>query len=259
MNRRLTGLTAIVLVIMLSSLSLRAQFFSVVYDPTNYAEAVLQFEQLVRQYTFLLQQARRVPVDIATRYHAHSIDWTYHNVESGLLYAQPLLAALNEGDPTGMAYRALIDPLDLPTDVLSRMPAEMRRRLGTAYATIELADSISRLAVDQTGTARVDGPFTLQAIRNVEHDIVNPGDDFHSQTALLEKINAAAAIELRLGEQTNQFQLSALEQLVLDNTRKRDTEAQLMNATIFQWRYGQAYGEDLFHNTATDLDSWQPY
>jgi hypothetical protein len=169
------------------------------------------------------------------------------------------LTALNEGDSAGLAYRSLVEPLDLPTDVLARMPAALRRRLGTTYSTVELADSISRLAIDQTGSARVDGPFTLQAIRNVEHDIVNPGDDFHSQTALLEKINAAAAIELRVGEQTNQFLLSTLEQLLLENKRKRDTEAKLMNATINQWRYGQVYGQDLFHNTASAIDNWRPY
>jgi len=37
----------------------------VVYDPTNYAEAVAEFEQLVQQYQFLLAQARRLPIDMA--------------------------------------------------------------------------------------------------------------------------------------------------------------------------------------------------
>jgi hypothetical protein len=259
MNLQLTRVIVIALAVTFLSAPVRAQFFAVVYDPTNYAQAVLQLEQLVHQYTFLLKQARRVPVDIASRYHAHSIDWTYHNLAAGLLYARPLLTALNEGDATGTAYRSSITPLDVPTDVLSRMPAELQRRLATAYSTIELADSISRLAIDQSGSARVDGPFTLQAIRNVEHDIANAGDDFHSQTALLEKINAAEAIGLRLDHQNNQFLLSTLEQLMVDNKRKRDTEAVQMNATIQQWRYGKAYGEDLFCNTTSDLDTWRPY
>jgi hypothetical protein len=118
---------------------------------------------------------------------------------------------------------------------------------------------MARLAVDQTGSARADGPFTLQAVRNVEHDAVNPDDAFHTQTALLEKIDSALAIELRLSEQTNQFQLSALEQSILDNKRKRDAEATLMNATIRQWRYGKAYGDDLFSRTAANIDNWRPY
>jgi hypothetical protein len=248
---------ALVLALTLTAVPVRAQI--VVFDPSGYAQAIAQVEQLVRQYEFLLQQAKRVPVDIETRYHAHSIDWTYHDLESGLVSAQSLLAALNEGDPTGRAYRATTNSLDLPTDIFARMPVDLRRRLSNAYSTIELADSLARLAIDQTGAARVEGPFTLQAIRNVEHDIVNPADDFHSQTALLEKINSALAIDLRLGEQTNQFQMSALEQAIVDNKRKRDAEALLMNATIHQWRYGQAYGQDMFKNTAARVDSWRPF
>ena len=248
---------ALILALTLTTVPVRAQL--VVFDPSGYAQALLEVEQLVRQYEFLLQQAKRVPVDIETRYHAHSIDWSNHDVAANLVAAQALLAALNEGDPTGRAYRDSTNTLDLPTDILSRMPVDLRRRLVTAYSTIELADSMSRLAIDQTGTARLDGPFTLQAIRNVEHDIVNPADDFHSQTALLEKINSALAIDLRLGEQTNQFQLSALEQAIVDNKRKRDAEALLMNATIHQWRYGQSYGQDLFKNTAARVDSWRPF
>jgi hypothetical protein len=200
-----------------------------------------------------------IPVDIAARYHAHSIDWTNHAAAAGLQFAGPLLAALNEGDIAGAAYRALVDPLDLPMDVVDRMPAAMRHRFGTAYATVELFDSMTRLAVDQTGSARTDGPPTLQAIKNVEHDIANPADAFHSQTALLEKINAAEAIGLRLEEQTNQFLMSSLEQQLLEGKRKRDAEAQLMNATMYQWRFGQNYGQDLFRHTAADLDAWRPY
>ena len=257
MNTRLLRTSFCAVIVATLGIPVIAQF--VVYDPENYLEAVAQYEQMLEQYRFLLKQAERVPVDIAARYHAHSIDWTNHAAAAGLQFAGPLLTALNEGDIAGAAYRALVDPLDLPMDVVDRMPAAMRRRFGTAYATVELFDSMTRLAVDQTGSARTDGPPTLQAIKNVEHDIANPADAFHSQTALLEKINAAEAIGLRLEEQTNQFLMSSLEQQLLEGKRKRDAEAQLMNATIYQWRFGQNYGQDLFRHTAADLDAWRPY
>ena len=255
----MTHLRIITIAIFVGAVSLspvQAQF--TVYDPANYAQAVIQVQQLIRQYEFLLAQARRVPVDIATRYHGYSLEWTLHEL-ARLQYAQPLITALNEGDVPGSGYRAVTDSLDLPAGEWAQVPADMRRRLTNTYATIELADSANRLAIDQTGMARSEGPLMLQAIRNVEHDIINPADNFHSQTALLEKINAAAAIELRVGEQTNQFLLSSLEQELVDSKRKRDAEARLMNATIYQWRYGQAYGANLFSNTASNLDTWQPY
>lgn len=259
MNRSRTRVLAIALILFLTLTAVPVRAQIVVFDPSGYAQAILQVEQLVRQYQFLIRQAKRLPIDIENRYHAHSIDWTYHDLEAGLVSARALLAALNEGDPSGRAYRDATNALDLPTDILGRMPADLRRRLTVAYSTIELADSMTRLAIDQTGAARVDGPFTLQAVRNVEKDIVNPADDFHSQTALLQKINAAFAINVRLGHQTNQFQLTALEQAIVENKRKRDTEALLVNATIHQWRYGQSYGEDMFKNTAARVDSWRPF
>jgi hypothetical protein len=257
MKRRTFRVAAVALAVALGTPAAQAQW--VVFDPSNYAEAIAQVQQMIRQYQFWIEQTRRVPVDIASRYHAHSLEWTYHDLTAGTLYAQQMLRALNEGDVTGAAYREFVDPLDMPADIIGRLPASLQRRLADRYGAIELQDSIARLAVDQTGTARTDGPFTLQAVRNVEHDIVNPADGFHSQTALLEKINAALAISLRLEEQTNQFQLSALEQSLVDQTRKRDTEARLMNATINQWRFGAAYGEDLFRNTASHVDGWRPF
>ena len=33
--------------------------------------------------------------------------------------------------------------------------------------------------------------------------------------------------------------------------------AALMNATIVQWRYGLTYGQNLFQNTAANIDSWR--
>ena len=255
MRQWLSILLAVILTVSMGAAVVRAQF--VVFDPSTYAEAVLQVEQLIKEYEFLVEQAKRVPVDIASRYHAHSLDWNLHDLTS--LYADPLLRALNVGDTAGAAYRGLVDPLDVPTDVVGRMPASLQRQLEDQYGAIELQDSISRLAVDQTGSARTDGPFTLQAVKNVEQDIDNPGDAFHSETALLEKINAAFAIGLRIEEQTNQFQLTALEQVLADNTRKRDAEAGLMNATIYQWRFGSAYGAELFSHTAADLETWRPF
>jgi hypothetical protein len=48
-----------------------------------------------------------------------------------------------------------------------------------------------------------------------------------------------------------------LEQLLVQNKRSRDAEAQIMDAHLFQWRYGASYGRDLFSRTAAALDSWR--
>jgi hypothetical protein len=91
----------------------------------------------------------------------------------------------------------------------------------------------------------------------MEDDAVASSDDFHTQTALLNKINGATVLALRLNETASQLQVHILEQLLVQNKRDRDAEAEMMDAHLFQWRYGAAYGRDLFSRTAAALDSWR--
>jgi hypothetical protein len=254
MRRQLLRAAAIVLVIATLSTSLRAQAL-LVFDPSTYYEAVVQVIQLIQQFELMVKQVQRLPVDMATRYRALSPAWTLYDL--AVRFAQPILQALNTGDPSGADYRRVVNPLDVPDDILGHMPAALRRRLEIAYGTIELADRVAARGVDQSGTVRANGQDVLNVITAMQADAVSPSDTFQTQTALLNKINSASVFGLRLSEQTNQFLADAIEQLLVDNTRKRETEATVMNATIAQWRYGQAYGADLFRNTAADLDGWR--
>ena len=262
MKDRVRRVTAALLAVLMLSSSVPArgqQQTYLVYDDANWYQAVLEFFQIIEQFRFMLAQARRLPVDMATRYRALSPPWPVHNLTGALLYAQPVLSALNVGDPSGSRYRQVADLLDVPSDILARMPPELQRRLGTLYATIELADSVAARGVDHAGTVRANGKLILQTIQAMESDAASTDGSFHTQTALLNKINTASVLGLRIGEQANQFLLETLEQLLVDNKRTRDSEAKAMNATIHQWRYGPAYGADLFRNTAANLNSWRPY
>jgi hypothetical protein len=260
MNRRLTRLAAAVLlaVVTLSSFApVRAASYDyLVYDDSNWYEAYLQLLALVEQIRIWINQAKRLPVDMANRYRVVSPTWPLYDL-AGLRYAQPILNALNVGDLLGTGYRQVVHVLDTPDDILGRLPPELRRRLQVAYGAIELADRVATMGVNQAGAVRVGGNSLLSVIQTMQSDAVSTLDDYHTQTALLNKINGASVLGLRIGEQTNQFLAGAIEQLMVDNTRKRDTEATLMNATIYQWRYGQAYGDDLFRNTAAALDGWR--
>jgi hypothetical protein len=255
MTRQLKSVSAVAILIALLSTPLHAQL--VVFDPANYVEAISEVVQLIKEVQWMLRQAQRLPVDMANRYRVVSPTWSLYDLANGLRFAQPILNALNNGDPNGTGYRQITNPLDIPDDILGRMPAAFRSRLQTAYATIELADRVAAMGVNQAGTVRVNGNSLLQVVQSMQNDAVASSDDYHTQTALLNKINGAAVLSLREGEQANQFLADAIEQLIVDNTRKRATEAAVMNATITQWRYGQAYGQDLFRNTAAELDSWR--
>jgi hypothetical protein len=258
MKQRTTRACAVVLVCTLLSSNVRAQDAdAIVYDPWNWYQAVLEVYYFIQEIQVLIWQAQRIPVNMASRYRGQSINWVLQDLTSALTDVRPLLSALNTGDGTGGAYRGLVDPLDVPTDIVTRMPPELRRRFAAIYATIELADHVATRAIDQVGSARATNPGTRQTLLNLETDAVAPIDSYSTQTALLNKINGTSVLGLRLADQTNQFLLNTVEQLIVDNTRKRGAEAALMDATIYQWRYGPAYGADLFRNTATNLDTWR--
>ena len=251
---RTIALTA-VLVATLFVTSSRAQF--VVYDPTNYAQALSRYAQLLEQYRFWVRQARRLPVDMVSRYVVPEVRWRTHNIDSDFLYARSILTGLNYGDSSGTLYKQGIDPLDPLEELLPRVPPSFQQRLATAYGTIQLADSVANMGIHQVGAIRYNGRSVLQSILNMENDAVSESDSYNSQIAVLNKINSADVLGLRIGETTSQFLMHILEQLLVQNIRNRDAEAEAMNAHLFQWRYGTAYGQDLFSRTATNLDTWR--
>src|SRR5436305_1105732 len=121
MKRSAIAIVGATLCITLVVRTVHAQW--VVYDPTNYAEAVAAYEQLLQQYQFLRAQAHRLPLDMASRYRGYSTAWNRHD-PAGVLYAQSLVSALNQGDASGAGYRAVTDPLDVPGSVADRMSIE---------------------------------------------------------------------------------------------------------------------------------------
>jgi hypothetical protein len=227
----------------------RAQW--VVYDPTNYAQAVTRYLQAVQQYEFLVRQAARLPSGAANRYRVPEHPWQVYQGDLSVL------AALNGGASAASAYRGAVDPLDSIADVLAKVPAAVRARLNARYAALGVSDGVAQMSLQQAGAGRAAGPTVLRAIQAMEDDALSGPDEYHSQTALLNKINGASVLGLRIAEHGNQLMVHTVEQLLLDNVRKRQAEAELMNAHVYQWRYGVRYGAEMFDKTAHRLDSWR--
>ena len=226
----------------------------IVHDPTHYAQTVTTYHQLVEHYRLVLEQARRLPVDLARRYRVPMFPWSAHGVAT---VAQPMLDALNLGDASGLLYARTVAPLDALADAVAAIPVSLRPRVETGYATIELADQVARTAVHHAGTLRTQGGVVTRMIDTMEDDAVSGDPRFHSQIALLNKLNAAGVLQLRIADQTSQSVLAVVEQLLVANKRQRDAETKLMNAQFNQWRFGVVYGADLARNTAAALDGWR--
>ena len=243
-----------VIVVALAAHTVSAQF--VVHDPGNYAQALTRYAQMLQQYRFWLAQARRLPTDLAARYRVPQPRWRSHDTTAST-YARSILASLNSGDSSGTGYRTVVDQLVDLSAILPTLPPDLQRRLANSYATIQLADSIATTGVDQIGRIRANGGTVLTAIANMENDALALSDDLHTQIAVLNKINGANVVGLRIGEASNQLQMHMLEELLVQNKRSRDAETTAMNARLFQWRYGADYGRALFSRTADGLNSWR--
>ncbi len=255
MSRTIRVTSIVLLILALQARTIRAQF--VVYDPTNYFQALTRYAQLLEQYRFWVAQARRLPVDLGLRYRLLPVRWRTHDPTGTYTYAQPILSALNNGDATGTLYDVSTDRVATLDDLLAFVPQDLRGRLESLYGSIQFGDSVAKTAIDEVGATRTNGRLALNTIQNMEDDAVSNADDFQTQTALLNKINGATVLALRLDETAMQLQLHVLEQLLVENKRTRDADGRLMNAQLFQWRYGQSYGRDLFSHTASALDSWR--
>src|SRR5438067_1316668 len=219
MTRLTSSLIAVVLALALLSRPVHAQL--AVFDPLNYVEAILQVEQMIREYEFLIQQAKRMPG--MGKYHVYTPGWAPHDTDS-VFYAGALLHGLNDGDPGGAGYRSMTHFLDAFPDVAWRMPDALRGPLATNFANIELADAIATMSIDQVGTMRETTNLVLQLIEGVEGAAFAGDDDLQTQTAILNKINAANIVALRVGMQNHEVLGDTLEQFIVDNKRKRDTE-----------------------------------
>jgi hypothetical protein len=242
----------LVAAVLLAPATAHAQF--TVFDPTNHAQAILRLQQLQQMYTLAMQQARQLPAALH-RYSTTVVPWVPHDISTVQIAAY--LDALNRGDPRGQQYRTSVEPLALIQLALNRAPQSLRSRLSNAYGTIEMADSVAALGVDGAGKTRAHAQTVLNAIRALETDTLSPRADYHSQVALLDKLTGAAELGLRLQERSGQLTAHALEQLLVENKRKRETEAALMNARIHQWQHGIAYGAGLTQHTAQRLDAWR--
>jgi hypothetical protein len=228
------------------------------FDPAVYAEAVIQVEQLIKEYEFLVNQAKRLPGNLAQRYHALTPAWTPHDLTS-VTYAQGILRGLNAGDPTGAGYLGMTDSPGSFWDIAGLVPDALRGSLSNQYGNVEFADAVATSGIDRVGQMRGSAIADLQVIDNMEADAASSDDSFQTQTAILNKINSANVLGLRIAAQNQELLGDTLEQLLVDNKRKRDADTRLMNAIVNQWRYGPSYGADLYSRTAANIDRWHPF
>jgi hypothetical protein len=240
---------AVLLVMGLCVGTASAQFgFGIVYDPTNYANAVLRYSQLVQQlnqlrqtytqivqqYNLAVQMARNLQ-NMPARYQAQFSQW--RNVVAPNTYGNTgtWVNGMNTGLPNTVntGYQLATTPLlQYNGQVLSGMTPDDLNRVKSQYASVELSDGANVTAMAAIGAIRDNAQTIQNQINNLEQDSLSSDPNLNTEVSVLNKINAANVLTLRTLQDSNKLLLSLLEQNVIAAKQQRETTANSINTDI---------------------------
>jgi len=225
-----------------------------VFDPTNYEEAVQEFLQLEQQYQQLVQtyrmienqyqqmlrMAQPVPVAMATRYRALATPWISSSATDTYGNTAGWITGINTGGGVASAYAGATRTLNAYGTGFETLAPDQRAKLQTNYATVELTDGANLSAMQTIGQMRGNASEVEAAIENLESDSLSSDPNMNTEIAVLNKINAASIISLRGTQDTNKALVALAEAQVIQAKRQRDAEAQAFNEHIQFVAQGQA-------------------
>jgi hypothetical protein len=219
--------------------SATAQLGGIVYDPTNYQNALLRYFQLQQQllqlrtsYLLAVQMAKNVQ-NMPARYQALFSQWRNAAAQDAYGNTAPWIAGINSGLGVDVGYQQATTQL-LPYDgkVLAGMPADELERVKSQYASVELSDGANVTAMAAIGAIRNNAPNVEAQIANLEQDSLSGDADLNTEVSVLNKINAANVLTLRTAQDSNKLLASLLEQQTLAAKQQREATANAINADI---------------------------
>jgi len=238
---------AVLVVLVLCVGTASAQFGSgIVFDPTNYSNAVLRYQQLqqhllqlqktytqtVTAYNLALQMSRNLH-NMPARYRAQFSNW--RNVTATNTYGNTSgwLGGVNADLNTINGYlRATTQLTQYNPASLNGMPDFEQARVKSQYASVELADGANMNALSTIGAIRGNAAALETRMNNLEQDSLSDDQSLNSQVAVLNKINATNVLTLRSIQDSNKLLASLLEQQTIAAKQQREATTNAINAEI---------------------------
>lgn len=226
----------------------------VVFDPSNYAQALQRLYQLQQhlaqliqiyqkinsQYEQMMWMAKTVPVTMATRYRALSTPWLMSSAGNTYGTTSGWIGAINSGLDASGGYLQATQGLLNYGPALGNIPPDQLSRVKTNYATVELTDGANLYGLQTIGAMRGNASQVEAAIQNLEDDSLSEDPDMNTEIAVLNKINAANLVTVRNTQDANKLLVALAEQQIIDAKRTRDAETQTINNHIRFMTDGQA-------------------
>lgn len=241
---------AVLLVLTLCAGTASAQFGfgGIVYDPTNYHNALLRYfqlqqqliqlrnsyTQLVSQYNLAVRMARNIQ-NMPSRYRALFSQW--RNTAAQDIYSNTgtWVTGINSGQfpaiTTGYK-RATTQLLQYNPAAMAGMTPEELERVKSQYASVELADGANTTAMATIGSIRGNAQTIESRISNLEQDSLSGDPNLNTEVSVLNKINAANVLTLRTVQDSNKLLASLLEQQTILAKQQREATTNAINADI---------------------------
>ncbi len=261
---------AVMLVLGLSAGTAFAQFGfgGVVYDPTNYHNALLRYfqlqqqliqlrnsyAQLVAQYNLAIRMAKNIQ-NMPARYRAFFSPW--RNTTARDVYANTgaWTSGVNSGQFPGVAAgyeHATTQLLQYDPAALGSMSSGELERVKSQYASVELADGANTAALATIGSIRGNARTIESRISNLEQDSLSDDPNLNTEVSVLNKINAANVLTLRSVQDSNKLLASLVEQQTILAKQQREATANAINAEIARRR---SLAGNMARHTSTLTDS----
>ena len=272
--KKLLFLAVIAMSIAVTPTAAHAQFgLGIVYDPTNYANAMLRYSQLVQQlnqlratynqvlnqYNLALQMSRNIP-NMTTRYAATWSPWQYANAQDAYGNTSTWINGVNSGTLSTVFngyQKATTTFLRYTPELLSGMPPSEVQRVQSAAATVQLVDGAAQSAMQIIGNIRANALHTANVIRNIQNDSLSNNPDLNSEVAVLNKVNATNVLSLQNAQDTNKLLVALLEQQTILAKQARDLATNITNADISRRQNSATFGQQLTNGLGQTLNTYR--
>jgi len=238
----------VVLAVVAGTASAQFGFGGIVYDPTNYHNALLRYfqlqrqliqlrnsyAQLVAQYNFALWMAKNIQ-NMPARYRALFSQWRNTSAQDVYGNTGTWVSGINSGVfPTiSSGYQqATTQLLQYDPATMAGMTPQELDRVKSQYASVELADGANTTAMAAIGSIRANAQNTETRISNLEQDSLSDDPNLNTEISALNKINAANVLTLRTVQDSNKLLASILEQQTIITKQQREAAANSINADI---------------------------
>lgn len=263
-------LTMVLAVIALASAPppANAQLFGgIVYDPTNFHNAVLRYYQLrmqlaqmqatysevVNSYNLAVAMARNIR-NMPQRYLASWAPWLYTSARDVYGNAGPWINGANSGTPNTVLkgyQRATTALQTYSASDLAAMPTAVRQELESRYATVELRDGANENALETIGAIRGNAIAATNAVSNIQNDSLSNSPALNTEVSVLNKVNATGVLGLQTSQDANKLLVAILEQQTIRAKQLRDAQTQAINQDI----YGRANAFSLNQQLTGGIES----